>query len=140
MSVIVKKSQTLFRQKEKDESYVESEYPMSPKKQSLQLKQIDSFASVDPNNPDHENFLFQIKQLCDQNQRLKEQNIYLSSELRAEKSLFTSWQDNLELIKYQSIMVDTLINDMMDLAKLQNKFLKFYPDYFDLNDLANKAL
>ena len=37
-------------------------------------------------------------------------------------------------------MVDTLINDMMDLAKLQNKFLKFYPDYFDLNDLANKAL
>ena len=48
--------------------------------------------------------------------------------------------NNLELIKYQSTMVDTLINDMMDLAKLQNKFLKFYPDYFDLNDLANKAL
>lgn len=37
-------------------------------------------------------------------------------------------------------MIDNLINDMMDLAKLQNKFLKFHLEYFDLNDVANKAL
>ena len=45
----------------------------------------------------------------------------------------------LENISYQSGMLITLINDLLDLAKLETMNFKFNEDYFDLNELINQA-
>ena len=37
-------------------------------------------------------------------------------------------------------MLDNLINDMMDLAKLENRHFKLDEDYFDLNHTILKTL
>ena len=36
-------------------------------------------------------------------------------------------------------MLITLINDLLDLAKLETMNFKFNEDYFDLNELINQA-
>lgn len=46
----------------------------------------------------------------------------------------------LENISYQSSMLTTLINDLLDLAKLETMNFKFNEDYFDLNEIVDNAL
>ena len=44
-------------------------------------------------------------------------------------------EDYVENIAYQSNMLLTLINDLMDLAKLETLNFKFNEEYFDLPEL-----
>ena len=44
-----------------------------------------------------------------------------------------------ENIKYQSQMLLNLINDLLDLAKINSLNFKFNDNYFDLQDLIKKA-
>ena len=48
-------------------------------------------------------------------------------------------EDYIENMAYQSNMLLTLINDLMDLAKLETLNFKFNEEYFDLPDLIKKA-
>ena len=45
----------------------------------------------------------------------------------------------LENIYYQSSMILTLINDLLDLAKFETMNFKFNEDFFNLNELISKA-
>lgn len=45
----------------------------------------------------------------------------------------------LENIKYQSKMLTNLINDLLDLAKMESLNFKFNDDFFDLRELLKKA-
>ena len=45
----------------------------------------------------------------------------------------------LENIFYQSSMLLTLIQDLLDLAKFETMNFKFNEDFFNLNDLISKA-
>lgn len=43
--------------------------------------------------------------------------------------------DILENIRYQSLMLTNLINDLLDLAKMDSLNFKFNEDYFDIKEL-----
>lgn len=43
----------------------------------------------------------------------------------------------LENISFQSNMLITLINDLLDLAKFETMNFKFNDDYFNMNELIN---
>ena len=45
----------------------------------------------------------------------------------------------LENISFQSNMLITLINDLLDLAKFETMNFKFNEEYFNLNELLNQA-
>ena len=45
----------------------------------------------------------------------------------------------LENIFYQSSMLITLIQDLLDLAKFETMNFKFNEDFFNLNDLISNA-
>jgi signal transduction histidine kinase len=45
----------------------------------------------------------------------------------------------LENIKYQSKMLTNLINDLLDLAKMESLNFKFNDDFFDLRVLLKQA-
>ena len=45
----------------------------------------------------------------------------------------------LENIKYQSNMLTNLINDLLDLAKMESLNFKFNDDFFDLRVLLKQA-
>lgn len=45
----------------------------------------------------------------------------------------------LENIAYQSKMMITLINDLLDLAKFETMNFKFNDNYFDLNEVIDNA-
>ena len=45
----------------------------------------------------------------------------------------------LENISYQSNMLLTLINDLLDLAKFETMNFTFNEDYFNMNELLNQA-
>lgn len=45
----------------------------------------------------------------------------------------------LEVISFQSNMLITLINDLLDLAKLETLNFSLNEMYFNLNDLVDKA-
>jgi K+-sensing histidine kinase KdpD len=48
--------------------------------------------------------------------------------------------DILENIKYQSKMLTNLINDLLDLAKMDSLNFKFNEDYFDVKELISRAI
>ena len=48
-------------------------------------------------------------------------------------------KEYLEGIKFQSSMLLNLINDLLDLAKLETMNFTFNDDYFNLNQLIQKA-
>ena len=48
-------------------------------------------------------------------------------------------KEYLENINYQSNMLLTLINDLMDLAKLETLNFKLNEEYFDLPELIKQA-
>ena len=45
----------------------------------------------------------------------------------------------LENISYQSNMLLTLINDLLDLAKFETMNFSFNEDFFNMNDLISQA-
>lgn len=47
----------------------------------------------------------------------------------------TETEKYLENISFQSSMLLTLIQDLLDLAKLETMNFKFNNDYFDFNDM-----
>ena len=55
-----------------------------------------------------------------------------------EKTLIKCEKD-LENILFQSKMLITLINDLLDLAKLETMNFKFNDEYFDYNQLIKQA-
>ena len=55
-------------------------------------------------------------------------------------SPFDASEDTLELAIFSSCMVTNLINDLLDLAKLETNTFSFSFDYFDLIDTINQAL
>lgn len=46
----------------------------------------------------------------------------------------------LQNIKFQSKMLTNLINDLLDLAKINTLNFKFNNDYFDLRDLIQQSI
>ena len=48
-------------------------------------------------------------------------------------------ENYLENISFQSSMLITLINDLLDLAKLETMNFTFNDEFFDLNELINQA-
>ena len=48
-------------------------------------------------------------------------------------------ENYLENMHFQSNMLITLINDLLDLAKLETMNFKFNDDYFDYNELVKQA-
>ena len=51
------------------------------------------------------------------------------------RNKFIQVETYLENIQYQSNMLITLINDLMDLAKFETMNFSFKEDYFNMNDL-----
>ena len=51
------------------------------------------------------------------------------------RNTFRQVETYLENIQYQSNMLITLINDLMDLAKFETMNFSFNEDYFNMNDL-----
>ena len=51
------------------------------------------------------------------------------------RNTFIQVETYLENIQYQSNMLITLINDLMDLAKFETMNFSFNEDYFNMNDL-----
>jgi len=58
---------------------------------------------------------------------------------KEQEKILLETEKYLENISYQSSMLITLINDLLDLAKLETMNFKFNEDYFCLNELINQA-
>lgn len=70
--------------------------------------------------------------LVDKNQKELKELIHICKE---QEKILTETEKYLENISFQSSMLLTLIQDLLDLAKLETMNFKFNNDYFDFNDM-----
>lgn len=56
-----------------------------------------------------------------------------------QEKILLKCEKDLENILFQSNMLITLINDLLDLAKLETMNFKFNDEYFDYNELIKQA-
>lgn len=73
-----------------------------------------------------------VEQYKKELQQVKQTNI-------DQEKILIETEEYLENIFYQSNMMITLINDLLDLAKLETLNFSFNDKYFSLNDLVDKA-
>ena len=59
--------------------------------------------------------------------------------LTSNETVLMEAEKYLENISFQSNMLITLINDLLDLAKFETMNFKFNEEYFNLNELLNQA-
>lgn len=74
-------------------------------------------------------------QLDESMQKLQEMTQICSDQ----EKILVDAEKYLENIKFQSSMLVVLINDLLDLAKLETMNFSFNDEYFSLNELISKA-
>lgn len=69
----------------------------------------------------------------------KQNLIDITQLCKDQEAILLETENYLENISHQSSMLLTLINDLLDLAKLETMNFKFNEDYFNLSEVINQA-
>ena len=80
-----------------------------------------------------------VKSLQNDIERYKNEVSELADLCTDQGKVFEETEKYLENISFQSNMLITLINDLLDLAKFETMNFKFNDDYFNMNELINQA-